>query len=245
MRGRGNGRSRRGAVVATLAVAISGTHCGAGNAATVRVHSAEGESAFLSGAFEGTRLDDDGALTLAARQERVASIAEPFAFSLAALGDGWAVGTGNAGRVLRVARDGAVTELFAAPEPEIFALWADPDGTLFAGSSPDGKVYRIRGGKAEPTADVVLDHVDLALGVDVKHALLALEQLDDRLCLLVVVAQPGRERFGVVVLAHDQRAATRRAPLALVRQPADDVVVEPATGTHAPREHAGGNLLVG
>ncbi|HWN44304.1 MAG TPA: hypothetical protein VNW71_18920, partial [Thermoanaerobaculia bacterium] len=55
----------------------------------------------------------------------------------------------NAGRVLKVDVRGQVTELFAAPEPEVFAVWADPDGTIFAGTSPRGKVYRISGGKGE------------------------------------------------------------------------------------------------
>src|SRR5690606_38560706 len=59
------------------------------------------------------------------------------------------VGTGNEGKVLHVAADGTVTPLFDAPEPVVFALWADPDGTLFAGTSPDGRIYRIAGGQAE------------------------------------------------------------------------------------------------
>ena len=48
---------------------------------------------------------------------------------------------------------GEVRTLFAAEEPEIFALWADADGTIFAGSSPNGKVYRI----ADDAASVYFD----------------------------------------------------------------------------------------
>ena len=66
------------------------------------------------------------------------------------------VGTGNAGRVLLVERSGAVRKLFAAPEPEIFALWADPDGTVFAGSSPAGKVYRIPAGGDPPAPEAAV-----------------------------------------------------------------------------------------
>jgi len=55
--------------------------------------------------------------------------------------------------VLRIGPDGAVSTLFDAEEANVFALWADPDGTLFAGTSPDGRVYRIRDGRGEPYFD--------------------------------------------------------------------------------------------
>src|SRR4029453_5804360 len=32
-------------------------------------------------------------------------------------------------------------------EPEVFAVWADDKGAVYAGSSPNGKVYRHAGGK--------------------------------------------------------------------------------------------------
>lgn len=115
-------------------------------ASPVRVYQIQGSAAFLSGTFEGVRLDDLGALTVAAERERVTRVAEPFAYSFASLPDGWAIGTGNDGKVLKVSRDGKVTQLLDATEPDVFALWADADGTLFAGTSPEGKIYRIRDG---------------------------------------------------------------------------------------------------
>ena len=42
-----------------------------------------------------------------------------------------------------------MTLLFDAPEPQVFALWADVDGTLFAGTSPNGRIYRIAAGAGE------------------------------------------------------------------------------------------------
>lgn len=122
-------------------------------AAPVRVFSTQTPAAFDQGTLENVSLDAQGILAVADRAERVAAVGEPFAFSLAALPDGWAVGTGNEGKVLEVARDGTVSVLFDAPETVVFALWADADGTLFAGTSPDGKVYRIAGGTAEPFFD--------------------------------------------------------------------------------------------
>ncbi|HWN43604.1 MAG TPA: hypothetical protein VNW71_15350, partial [Thermoanaerobaculia bacterium] len=109
-------------------------------ATQVRIFQVQSQAGFLSGTLEGVSVDSLGRMSLAPRAERVASLSEPFLLSAAALPDGWVLGTGNAGRVLKVDVRGQVTELFAAPEPEVFAVWADPDGTIFAGTSPRGKV---------------------------------------------------------------------------------------------------------
>ncbi len=114
----------------------------------VKIFQAQSQAAFLSGTLEGVSVDSLGRIELAPRVDRVASISEPFLLAAAVHPDGWVVGTGNAGKVLKVDRKGEVTELFAAPEPEVFAVWADPDGTVFAGTSPRGKVYRIPPGKS-------------------------------------------------------------------------------------------------
>lgn len=113
----------------------------------VKVFQAQSQAAFLSGTLEGVSIDSLGRIELAPRVDRVASLAEPFLLAAAVHPDGWVVGTGNAGKVLKVDRKGNVTELFTAPEPEVFAVWADPDGTVYAGTSPRGKVYRVPPGK--------------------------------------------------------------------------------------------------
>ena len=141
--------SQRCTVAAAL-LAAAAIGAGAAAAAPVRILTTQSATAFLEGHLEDVSVDADGVLALARRAERVATLGEPFGFALAALPDGWAVGTGNDGRVLKVGRDGAVTTLLDADEPVVFALWADPDGTVFAGTSPHGKVYRIAAGKAEP-----------------------------------------------------------------------------------------------
>lgn len=114
-----------------------------GSGTQVKSFQAQSQAAFLTGTLEGVSVDSLGRIELAPRVERVASLAEPFLLAAAAHPDGWVVGTGNAGKVLKIDRKGTVTELFAAPEPEVFAVWADPDGTVYAGTSPRGKVYRI------------------------------------------------------------------------------------------------------
>lgn len=118
-------------------------------ATQVRIFQIQSQAGFLSGTLEGVGVDSLGRMELAPRAERLASLNEPFLLSAAPLADGWVVGTGNAGKVLKVDGKGKVTELFTAPEPEVFAVWTDPDGTVFAGTSPRGKVYRIAGGKGD------------------------------------------------------------------------------------------------
>ena len=43
---------------------------------------------------------------------------------------------------------GKSTLVWTADQPEIFALAVDRSGAVYAGTSPDGKVYRIENGKA-------------------------------------------------------------------------------------------------
>ncbi|HEX3127012.1 MAG TPA: WD40 repeat domain-containing protein [Thermoanaerobaculia bacterium] len=116
------------------------------DATQVHIFQIQNQAGFLAGTLEGVSVDSLGRMSLAPRAERLASIGEPFLLSAAAGGDGWVVGTGNAGKVVRIDSKGKVTELFTAPEPEVFAVWVDPDGTVFAGTSPRGKVYRIANG---------------------------------------------------------------------------------------------------
>lgn len=138
---------RARAAVAGLSLSL--LLAGAAGATQVRIFQIQSQAGFLSGTLEGVSVDSLGRVELAPRAERLASLSEPFLLSAAPLADGWVVGTGNAGKVLKIDRKGQVTELFAAPEPEVFAVWADADGTVFAGTSPRGKVYRIAGGKGD------------------------------------------------------------------------------------------------
>jgi hypothetical protein len=116
-------------------------------ATQVRIFETQSPAGFLAGTLEGVSVDSLGRMELAPRAERVTSLTEPFLLSAAASSEGWVMGTGNAGKVFWIDRKGKMTELLAAAEPEVFAVWSDPDGTVFAGTSPNGKVYRIARGK--------------------------------------------------------------------------------------------------
>lgn len=140
-------RIRSSAVLPVVALFLSVGAARPALATQVRIFETQSQAGFLAGTLEGVSVDSLGRMELAPKAERVTPIAEPFLLSAAVHPDGWVVGTGNAGKVVRVDRKGEATELFTAPEPEVFAVWTDPDGTVFAGSSPRGKVYRITRGK--------------------------------------------------------------------------------------------------
>ncbi|MDX2181608.1 MAG: hypothetical protein SFV18_18585 [Bryobacteraceae bacterium] len=101
---------------------------------------------FLRGKFSNVSLTADGRLRVTAPWTAPFEDGQSALWTAVAARDGEVyLGSGHKGRVIR-ARDKAV--IFTAPEPEIFALAVAPDGAIFAGSSPDGKVYRIANGKA-------------------------------------------------------------------------------------------------
>lgn len=129
-------------LVAAAAVSPAG-------ATEVKIFQTQTQRAFLAGTLEGIGVDPLGRLRLADRSERLTAIGEPFLLSAAAHPEGWVVGTGNAGRVLLVRRNGRVEQLHEAEEPEVFAVWAATDGTVYAGTSPNGRLYRIPAGGGE------------------------------------------------------------------------------------------------
>jgi hypothetical protein len=68
-------------------------------------------------------------------------------------GAAWA-GTGNEGKLIKVAADGKASVVFDATELEIHAIAPAAGGVVYAGSSPDGKVYKItKDGKSAPFFD--------------------------------------------------------------------------------------------
>lgn len=52
-------------------------------------------------------------------------------------------GTGDNGRIYKIAKDGQISLLFDSPETDIISLAIDNNDNLFAGSSPDGIIYKI------------------------------------------------------------------------------------------------------
>lgn len=97
---------------------------------------------FLAGEIEGFAINSRGELRPAPAMRKIASFTDPFVLSqtTAPNGDRF-FGTGNDGKVYRL-RGEKLEVLFTAPEPEIYTV-AFVNGAVLAGSSPNGKVYRI------------------------------------------------------------------------------------------------------
>ena len=97
---------------------------------------------FGSGSFYGSVVRDDGSIVPGPRDKQVLSSAEAVAWSLAAAPNGTLyVGTGFNARLLQI-RNGISRVMYQGPEVAITALALDKDGTLYAGASPGGRVYR-------------------------------------------------------------------------------------------------------
>lgn len=97
---------------------------------------------FLAGELEGFAVTSRGELRAAPAMKKVAAFTDPFVLSqtTAPNGDRF-FGTGNDGKVYRLRGDD-LKLLFTAPEPEVYAV-AFANGALLAGTSPNGKIYRI------------------------------------------------------------------------------------------------------
>jgi len=101
---------------------------------------------FVRGRFTGISLTRDGRLTLAPRLDPLFSSGEAGVWSVATAPDGTIyLGTGHRGRLYKVAANGQAASIWTAPQPEIFALAVNARGELFAGTSPDGRVWKIAG----------------------------------------------------------------------------------------------------
>jgi hypothetical protein len=82
------------------------------------------------------------------------------------------VATGSPATVLKVSPDGKSTKLFSTKDLSVQAVEVGPDGTIYAATLPNGKVYKIQPNQTnldESTAAVVFDPASLSLRAPVKH----------------------------------------------------------------------------
>ncbi len=114
------------------------------------------------GTAEGVAIRNDGRLEVAPEKKLVYTTSGNYVWSIASDAAGNAYlgrgGTASGSAVVTLVKpDGTATDIFAGKEMAIQALRTTPEGTVFAATSPGGKVYRIDSPKTTATAKVVFD----------------------------------------------------------------------------------------
>lgn len=125
---------------------------------------------FLAGDVDGIAVAEDGRLRLGLTQSVVYEGTMPALWTLRADGANLLSGTGNQGHVVQIDARGESRVLLDVPELEFHAVVTAPGQPIYAGSSPDGRVYRIER-NAAGTSDTFFDPAEkyiwaLTLGPD-------------------------------------------------------------------------------
>jgi hypothetical protein len=112
------------------------------------------------GSASGVAIRNDGRLEAGPLVEMLSDTGKSYVWSLASdsAGDGYlGLGgtTANSAVVMKVASDGKATQIFNAKELAVQSLHVAEDGSIFAATSPDGRVYRIPTGGG--TATTIFD----------------------------------------------------------------------------------------
>jgi hypothetical protein len=132
----------------------------AASAATAKIWTSDSAADFSAGEARGIGVTVNGELVLSRGLERVEGVNEAVLYdAVTAPGGVVFVGTGEAGRILRISADGKVDTYATLAEKQVTALALGGDGALYAGGSPGGKVYRIAAGKTELYYDTKAQYV--------------------------------------------------------------------------------------
>jgi glucose/arabinose dehydrogenase len=116
----------------------------------------------------GVAISSDGSLSAAPATSLTATTPSTYIWAVAtdAAGNAY-VATGSPATVLRVGRDGKSTTMFRTKDLSVQAVSVGPDGSLYAATLPNGRVYRIPAGATDLEADkatVVFDPGKLEAG---------------------------------------------------------------------------------
>jgi sugar lactone lactonase YvrE len=99
---------------------------------------------FEKGTAKGVAIRSDGTLELSPALKQIATTPSTYAWSVVSDRDGDAfIAAGSPARVYKVTPQGQTTIVFEPQELQVQALLVGRDGSLYAATSPDGKVYRI------------------------------------------------------------------------------------------------------
>lgn len=159
--GRGSGPQRTPGQVLIVLIALLGSPA---FGATTTTWEMSGYQDFLRGRIDGLSLTHDGKLMIGPRLDTMFTSDQPEIWAVAKAPPGLPydgslyLGTGNGGRLYRLdlsgksSAPGKSSLVWTADQPEIFAVAVDAKGVVYAGTSPDGKVYRIENGSGVGSA---------------------------------------------------------------------------------------------
>jgi sugar lactone lactonase YvrE len=146
-----------GLFVAGLALSLASRGV---QAAAVKIWVCDTAAEFSAGEARGVSVTTDGSLLPGKPLSKIDGVSEAVLFCGAPGRAGQLyVGTGDSGRILRVSAEGKVDTFATLSEREVTALRVGPDGALYAGTSPGGKVYRIENGKASLYYDTKAEYI--------------------------------------------------------------------------------------
>jgi hypothetical protein len=146
--------------VLAMGLVAAGLLPGIASAQGTKLWTVERYDEMEKGTTEGVAIRSDGRLEAGPASSLVYATGKSYVWSLAsdAAGNGYAGLGGTASGsavVMKILPDGTAAQIFAGKELAVQALQVAKDGSVFAATSPDGKVYRIpQGGGA---AAVVFD----------------------------------------------------------------------------------------
>ncbi len=101
---------------------------------------------FEKGSFKDTGLKDNGELFISLKSSRIQGPGKEYYLGgdISKSGEIY-LGTGHNASVFRIGKEGTVTEMFKAQEPDIYAVLYGSDKLIYAASSPRGKLFQISG----------------------------------------------------------------------------------------------------
>ncbi len=141
------GKSARATTVAVLCLCV---FTFSARAATSTAWEVSGFTDFLKGHLSGLSLDANGRLQAGLSTRWTTSLGQPAFWSIVAAPDGTIyAATGHNGKIFRISPDGKQSVVWSSQQSEIFAICFDSTGALFAGTSPNGGLYRIQNGAAQ------------------------------------------------------------------------------------------------
>ena len=118
-------------------------------AATSTTWEVTGFADFARGRLSGLSLTADGALQPGPSIRFSTALDQPALWGLAIAPDHSVyASTGHQGKIFRILPDGKSSLIWSADQTEVFAICVDSKGVLYAGSSPNGGLYRIETGNA-------------------------------------------------------------------------------------------------